>query len=329
MKKAGKNQQYRTITAKKSIIVVIILLIVAPFLINVGLGVTDIISDKWGIALTAKGLSNESWLDFWKYYMSTSIAFLGVYLVWDTSNKDRKNRDNKESSDRYLNRVSIEENTLVEVVQCFNMGILYKALNQMGETTLQECKAALQSARDKIDEMHVKFELSTDIVDDFERCNGCEHNPCLDKEIKKEISRTFYDMESHYTNLLNLGDSYLNKLAAKNCNTEKTEILSRIMDNIKSQISYMQQNGSSHWEFMEKQEELSNVEKQIKELSKAKISQEDMDKMLQSADKEVKYLSNERAKLIGYCKNYINMQKEHARELKNNGIIKYVKIKQN
>ncbi len=94
------------ITGKKGITIVIVLLIIAPLLINVGLGVTDIINDKLGIALTAKGLSNESWLDFWKYYISTSIAFLGVYLVWDTSNKDRRDRDNKESSDQYLNRVS-------------------------------------------------------------------------------------------------------------------------------------------------------------------------------------------------------------------------------
>ena len=61
-------------------------------------------------------------VSFWKYYLSTAIAFFGVYLVWDTANRDRKSRDNKDDSIQYLNRVSLEEKTLVEVVQCFNTG---------------------------------------------------------------------------------------------------------------------------------------------------------------------------------------------------------------
>ncbi len=330
MKKLVKKRKFRMITGKKGITIVIVLLIIAPLLINVGLGVTDIINDKLGIALTAKGLSNESWLDFWKYYISTSIAFLGVYLVWDTSNKDRKDRDNKESSDQYLNRVSIEENTLVEVAQCFNTGIIYKALNQLDTTTIQECKSVLQSARDKIDEAHVKFELLTDIVDDYKKCSGCAQNPCLDMNIKKEVRGTFYDMEKHYINLLNIGDNYLNKVNVEKYNIENTMIQSQIVNSLKIQISYMQQiAGGSPWEYMQKQDELSNAEQRIKELNKTKINQEDMVKILQSADKEIKYLSDERARFIGYCKNYINLQKGHAREIKHIGFIKHVKVKEN
>lgn len=328
MKKTSKKQQFRITTGRKRIILLIFILVAVPLFINEGLMITDIIYDKLGATLTAEGLSNANWLEFWEYYLSTAIAFLGIYLVWDTSNKDRKRQVNKDSSDQYLNRVSMEENTLVEVAQCFNTGILYKALNQLGETSIQESKAVLLSARDKMDEAHVKFELLTDIVDDFGRCSDCEHNPCYDKDIKGKISHTFYDMEKHYVNLLNLGDDYLNKRTMEKCNAERAAILSREMEIIKNQISYMQKQGCPYEELMQKMEESSNMEKQINELNKTIISQEDLDKMVQTADKEIKYLSEKRAKLIGYCKSYINLQKGHAREISDNGIIKYMKIKE-
>lgn len=115
MKKLKTNQKNRKSVLKKCLFFGVILLFVAPLLINGGLIVTDVFCDKLGITLTAKGLGNESWLDFWKYYLSTVIAFLGVYLVWDTANKDRKSKDNQSDSFQYLERVSLEEKTLVEV----------------------------------------------------------------------------------------------------------------------------------------------------------------------------------------------------------------------
>lgn len=329
MKKSKGNRINRKSVLNKGLLFVIIMLIVAPVLINGGLAVTDVFCDKWGITLTAKGLDNESWLDFWKYYLSTAIAFFGVYLVWDTANRDRKSRDNKDDSIQYLNRVSLEEKTLVEVVQCFNTGVIYKALNQLGETTVQECKAVLQVARDKTDEAHIKFEMLTDIVDDYERCSRCEHNPCWDRKIKEKVSGTFYDMEKRYTDLLNVGDDYLNKVATEKRNLEIMGIQTRIRDNLKDQISYLQQRGGSYEELAQKQEELSNVEKQIAELNKAKMSREEMERLLQSAEKEIDCLAKERAAFIGYCKSYINLQKGHARDLKNNGVVTYMKAEEN
>lgn len=329
MKKSKGNQMNRKSALNKGLLFVIIMLIAAPVLINGGLAVTDVLCDKLGITLTAKGLGNESWLDFWKYYLSTAIAFFGVYLVWDTANKDRKSRDNKGDSIQYLSHVSLEEKTLVEVVQCFNTGVIYKALNQLGETTVQECKAVLQVARDKTDEAHIKFEMLTDIVDDYERCSRCEHNPCWDRKIKEKVSGTFYDMEKRYTDLLNVGDDYLNKVATEKRNLEIMGIQTRIRDNLKDQISYLQQRGGSYEELAQKQEELSNVEKQIAELNKAKMSREEMERLLQSAEKEIDCLAKERAAFIGYCKSYINLQKGHARDLKNNGVVTYMKAEEN
>lgn len=61
---------------------VVIAFAVAPLLINVGLVITDFIYDKTGTTLTAYGLNNVEWLDFWKQYLAISISFLGVYLVY-------------------------------------------------------------------------------------------------------------------------------------------------------------------------------------------------------------------------------------------------------
>lgn len=63
------------------LILVIILLIIAPIFINRGLIVTDFYYQRTGKPLTAIGLSNENWLEFWKDYISIAIAFLGIYLV--------------------------------------------------------------------------------------------------------------------------------------------------------------------------------------------------------------------------------------------------------
>lgn len=324
MKKSKENQKNRKSVPKKGLLLVIIMLIAVPVLINCGLAVTDVLCDKLGITLTAKGLGNESWLDFWKYYLSTVIAFLGVYLVWDTANRDRKSRDNKDDSIQYLSRVNQEEKTLVEVVQCFNTGIIYKVLNQLGGTTVQECKAVLQETRDNMDEAHIKFEMLTDIVDHYEKCNRCE-SPCLDKEIKEKVSATFYDMERRYVSLLNLGDDYLNKVATEKRIFDKVGIQSLLRDNLKKQISYLQQTGGFYEELVRKQEELLNAEKQIDELNRTKLSREEMDKLLQSAEKEITHLAKERAEFIGDCKNYIYIQRGHAQELKNNGAITYLK----
>ncbi len=328
MKKSKKICIKKTSVHKKSLIFVIIMLIVAPALINGGLAATDVLYNKLGITLTAKGLDNENWLDFWKYYLSTAIAFFGVYLVWDTANKDRRSKDNKDDSIQYLNRVSQEEKTLVEVVQCFNTGIIYKALNQLGETTVQECKAVLQDTRDKVDEAHIKFEMLTDIVDDYERCGGCDYNPCADRKTKEKVSGIFYDMEKRYIHLLNMGDDYLNKVAAEKRNLEMEGIQKQIRDNVKKQISCLQKRGCSYEELVQKQEELSNVERQIEELNKAKMSWEEMEKLIGSAEQEIDSLAKERAEFIGYCKSYMNLRKAHARELKNNGVITYLKVEE-
>lgn len=328
MKKLVDDKKSRVMRDKKRLIIIIILLIMAPLIINIGLAVTDIINEKWGITLTAKGLSNESWLDFWKYYMSIAIAFLSVYLTWDTANKDRKRQDNKESSDLYLENVRKEENALVEITKYFNTGIIYKALNQLDGTTSSECKAVLQSARDKIDEAHVKFELLTDLCDDFERCKRCGFNPCTDKRIKKEIRDMFYDMENHYIDMLNAGNDYIINVDAEKRNLEMIFNQEQIIQSIKANISIQKQGEYSNEDILGKQQELLKAEEQLTKLNGEGLNKKHSDGIIQSAINEIDYITNKRPKFIRYCKAYIDLKREHARDLKNNGVINYVKESQ-
>ena len=86
----SKPKKEKTASKRKILALVVIAFAVAPLLINVGLVITDFIYDKTGATLTAYGLNNVEWLDFWKQYLAISISFLGVYLVYISSSKDRE-----------------------------------------------------------------------------------------------------------------------------------------------------------------------------------------------------------------------------------------------
>lgn len=66
-----------------------------PLLLNIGLYVTDIIYDKYGLSLTANELGNKDWLAFMSTYLSVVIAFVGICLAWESSNADRKKTEMK------------------------------------------------------------------------------------------------------------------------------------------------------------------------------------------------------------------------------------------
>ncbi len=61
-----KSEKWKTIFKSKSLIYIVIAFAVAPVAINLGLVFTDIIYEKTGNTLTAKGLNNAEWLGFWK-----------------------------------------------------------------------------------------------------------------------------------------------------------------------------------------------------------------------------------------------------------------------
>lgn len=326
MKRVNRSVNLQKLGNKKILVIVIVLLIIAPLIINIGLMFTDFIYSKAGIALTAKGLNNVNWLEFWKDYISVAIAFLGIYLVWDSSNKDRKVQAYKDLSEQYLRNVDEEKITLVEVSQCFNVGIICKALGYLDNASIQDCKIILQEARDRIDEVHVKFELLTDLSDDFERCNQCIHNPCVDKRIKSELRDMFYDMEKHYIDMLNIGDNCVNRIMKEQNNLKQIGIYTELITGLKQQISYMQKTVITSDEIRQVEQKLMEAEQKLESLNDSKLDQEVLEQMVESIQREVDYLAKTmRPKFNRYCKCYIDFRKKHASELRNDGTIKYVK----
>ena len=115
-----KSEKWKTIFKSKSLIYIVIVFAVAPVAINLGLVFTDIIYEKTGNTLTAKGLNNAEWLGFWKQYLAIAISFVGLCVAYVSSNTDRKHKLQEEQAQQYLEGVRQEENVLVDVTQGFN-----------------------------------------------------------------------------------------------------------------------------------------------------------------------------------------------------------------
>lgn len=79
---------------KLKIVLILVLVVMIPVLVNFGLMTTDLLNDKYGVELTARGLDNKNWLEFWKDYAATIVAFTGIHLVWESAGKDRKRQYN-------------------------------------------------------------------------------------------------------------------------------------------------------------------------------------------------------------------------------------------
>lgn len=112
-----KSKKRKKLSKSKILISVVIAFALAPLLINVGLIITDIIYEKTGLTLTALGLNNVEWLDFWKQYLAIVISFLGIYLVYISASNDRERQLQEKNAQQYLDEVRKEEYVLVEVAQ--------------------------------------------------------------------------------------------------------------------------------------------------------------------------------------------------------------------
>lgn len=326
LQKISCKEKWKLFFKKNGLIIIIMLLIIAPLFINIGLMITDCVFRKTGWTLTAIGLNNKNWLEFWKDYISIAIAFLGIYLVWDSSNKDRKKQSDKDLAEQYLQGVRQEEKVLVDISQCFNIGIIYKSLLILSGMATQDSRLILQESRDRIDEAHVKFELLTELADDFQKCESCDNNPCKDKEIKVKIRDIFYDIEKHYIAMLNLGEEYCNKITDGQRNLEMINIHMQLVDNIKQQILYLQNGNSMTDKISDLQKQLAEEEKQLKKLNEAKLNKDIFDTMAKPIREEIDYISKTlRPEFNRNCKLYIDTKKKHAMELQMNGSINYVK----
>ena len=322
-----KSEKWKTIFKSKSLIYIVIVFAVAPVVINLGLVFTDIIYEKTGNTLTAKGLNNAEWLGFWKQYLAIAISFVGLCVAYVSSNTDRKHKLQEEQAQQYLEGVRQEENVLVDVTQGFNTSIVYKALLQQSKSAnIYDGRMVLTNARANMDQMHIKFEILTELCDDFKKCENCRYLPCIDRKVMIELRDLFYDIERHYFNMLDIGESFLECLDKEQERIKLLETETKIQNNTEELIELYKNQGLTDNVYLS-QQDLQSIKKQIKNLEKSKLRLEEMNKAISEIQKEIDYINKDaRPKFIRYCKIYIDMKKEHARELRKTGNIQYNKM---
>lgn len=217
------------VTHKGFIILFIFLFI--PFVINGGLIITDYVYLKTGRMLTAYGLDNKDWLNFWQNYCSISVAFIGVYLVWNSSNETRKLEKLKEAKNYRINELLKEENVMVEIVENIEIGVAYNAVRKCiaNKNDITETMHYLNEVEDRLNVAHVKFELLTDISMNYERGECAESNKDFDIDKLKEHRDLFYKIENEYLDLIQLTQNFIIK-NGENLNSISNEDL---MDTVK------------------------------------------------------------------------------------------------
>lgn len=295
-------------------------------MINIGLVITDIVYEEIGFTLTAYGLNNVEWLDFWKQYLAIAISFLGIYLVYISSNKDREMQLREKNAQQYLEEVQREEEVLVDVVQRFNIGVIYEALLQQARFNIYEGRKVLADSRINMDLVHIKFELLTDLCDDFKKCEKCTFSPCVDKTIMLELRDLFYDMEKHYFNMLDAGENFLERLNQEQQILNSLSLENEIKTNTEQLVDLYKRHGSVE-EVTSSQKELEQIKERINNLEKSKLDSDEMNRFVATIQKEKEYIEKEaRPKFIRYCKTYTDIKKAHAREIRNVGHIRYNKV---
>lgn len=142
----NKLDKIRIFIKKHWILCIVVFLVMVPLLLNVGLYVTDIIYDKFGLTLTANELGNQDWLAFLSTYLSVVIAFIGICLAWESSSADQKRDRNAKLAQEYGEELKEEKNVLIEVCQSFNTDIVWKIFIEINNPNTNECKRILQYA---------------------------------------------------------------------------------------------------------------------------------------------------------------------------------------
>ncbi|MBD5508379.1 MAG: hypothetical protein HDR05_10125 [Lachnospiraceae bacterium] len=326
----------KTIVKKKWILCIVIFFIMIPFLLNFGLYITDIIYDKCGLTLTANDLGNQDWLAFLSTYLSVVIAFLGICFAWESSNADRKKDKNEKLAQEYGEELKEEKNVLIEMCQSFNTDIAWKIFIEIDNPNTKECKRTLQNAREQVLNAQVKFEMLTDIVDDFQRCENCKFNPCYDKENMIAIRDLYYKMENMYFQMLENANTYIVQIDQQRIDENKIQINEKIVKDDKDKISLLKQRTIYEDEMTMKKtlEDIQKIEQEIdffnSEINALKEQEIDIEKMKELADpiiESIKMISQDmKPKMISYCKSYIGWKKRHKEELFQDGQKRFVKF---
>lgn len=183
-----------------------------------------------------------------------------------------------------------------------------------------------ENARANMDQMHIKFEILTELCEDFKKCENCRYLPCIDRKVMIELRDLFYDIEKHYFNMLDIGERFLECLDKEQERIKLLETETKIQNNTEELIELYKNQGLTDNVYLS-QQDLQSIKKQIKNLEKSKLRLEEMNKAISEIQKEIDYIDKDaRPKFIRYCKIYIDMKKEHARELRKTGNIQYNKM---
>ena len=313
---------------KHWILCTIIFFILLPLLLNIGIYSTDVIYNAFGWTMTAGGLNNQDWLDFWGTYLSVVIAFIGICFAWKSSAEDRKMDKNEKLAQEYAEDLKEEKNILIEVCQSFDTDIIYKAINELNNMDIEECRRILQNSRERILNVQVKFELLSDIADDFQKCKGCDFNPCYDRENMIAIRDLYYKIEKIYLEMLNDCVVYVDKMEQQQRNEE-------IMQNEEKLISLLQQRiclakdmstSNSVEDIKRMEEEIARRRDNIETLKGQRVKNEEIKKLVNSVAETINLISQEKKpQLISYFKSYMGWKSRHKRELLLDGKIQYIK----
>lgn len=183
-----------------------------------------------------------------------------------------------------------------------------------------------ENARANMDQIHIKFEILTELCDVFKKCENCRYLPCIDRKVMIELRDLFYDIEKHYFNMLDIGERFLECLDKEQERIKLLETETKIQNNTEELIELYKNQGLTDNVYLS-QQDLQSIKKQIKNLEKSKLRLEEMNKAISEIQKEIDYIDKDaRPKFIRYCKIYIDMKKEHARELRKTGNIQYNKM---
>ena len=314
----------------KKVLIVIgiaITIILIPLLINIGLIFTDFINKKTGFTLTANGLDNQNWFDFWKQYLTVIITFIGVCLVYISAKKDRDKEIRENNAQQYLEDVRKEENALVEIIQQFNPSAIYDSFLQHGMMSDYEGRKVLTDIRANIDHAHVKFEILTDLCDDFERCKKCSYNQCTDSKLMEDLRNKYYVMEKQYWKMLDIAEKCLISFENENARIVGLARQEELYKNINELINLYKSKGIE--DISELVEEIKSIKERIIELEKSKLQDEEIASQNKSIVNEIDIFNEKiRPEFIRYTKIYIDMKKEHTRELRIYGEIKHKKLQE-
>lgn len=324
--KVKSTKGFKGLSKKKILIGVIIAFAVAPMLINLGLIVTDMIYDYTGIELTAYGLDNLAWLDFWKQYLGIVISFVGIYLVYISSIQDRKNKLNEDKYKQYMEEVRKEEKVLVDVVKNLNIVVVFEAILRIEDTKYYQAMKVVSDARTAAINAQIEFELLTDLSDDFKKCEVCQYALCADAVIMKDLRDVFYNMQNCYFKMMQFCEDYVSMLNKESERIHSLGIYNKLYSNTEQLVNLYATQGLSA-KVIESRQELDKIVANIENLKNAEISSLESNRVLTSILREKDYMEKElRPKFIRYSKIYIDAKKKHAKELLELGHIVYTKV---